>query len=140
MQKGPSFHPPFQTNVFSAIAFNAKSSNSEDEFRMDSFATYHLLCDHSFPFNSFPKRAEFQFAKAKPFVEVAGIGTRVLYNHVGRFQCLKDVFFVPSFGTNLISVSRGDAHGALHSGGIGAMEMRDASETVLLRDLLRDGL
>jgi hypothetical protein len=102
------------------------------ELLMDTSATHHVVCDRSFLTKFGPMPEKCRFAHAELSVEAAGRGTMLLYKHEGRTQQLKDVLHVPSFDTNLISVSQADAHGTLHSGGRGAMEMRDGSGTVLL--------
>jgi hypothetical protein len=139
---GGRHHRPasHQVNAFSAIAFNAHSCNSSQEFLMDSCATHHMVCDRSFLTDFVPLDNKCRFADANLSVEVKGKGTTVLYNHEGKSQILKDVLYVPSFSTNLISLSQADAHGAFHNGGNGTMQVHDAAGALLLKGSLRAGL
>jgi GAG-pre-integrase domain len=128
-----------QVAAFIAIAFRS-DAKCTDEFLLDSCATHHMVCDKSYLTDFRATSDNCYFADSSHNVPVEGKGTMTLINHEGKSQVLKDVLFVPSFSSNLISASKADANGAFHSGGRGRMRIHDAVGNVLVQATLRDGL
>jgi hypothetical protein len=132
-----------QVCAFVAQVFNASKSAPQkktDVLLLDNCATHHMVNDKSLLTDSVPCDSKCYFADTLKSVPVKGIGSMILYNHEGRTQKLKNVQFVPTFTTNLISVSQADEHGAFHQGGNGVMSIYDAQGNTILRGVLKNGL
>lgn len=128
-----------QVQAFVAVAFNAARQNP-DEFLLDTCATHHMVCDKSFLANFKPTKDSCHFADKSQNAAIEGTGTMTVINHNGKSQVLKNVLYVPSFSSNLISASQADAHGAFYSGGKGILKIHDAAGNILLQGSLRNGL
>lgn len=138
-KKGPRNAPhAHQAQCFVTMALNA--SCSPNVFYLDSCCTHHMVNDKSFLSDFTPSSSICCFADKDKTAQVCGKGTMTLKNHAGRSITLENVLYVPTFQSNLISVTQADSRGLLHRGGNGKMDIVDSKGTVHLTAQLDNGL
>ena len=87
-----------------------------------------------------PHHDECHFADTDISAPVVGKGDVHITNSMGKPVLLRDALHVPSFSSNLVSVSKADSNGGYFSGGKGQMQVTDSAGTVLVTGTLRRGL
>jgi hypothetical protein len=107
---------------------------------LDNCATDHMFNGRSYFYNYRPYNDHCFFTDTDVSVPVVGKGSLQITNDAGRRIELKDALHVPSFTSNLISVSKADSAGGFFSGGEGKMQVTDASGNILVTGALRKGL
>jgi transposase InsO family protein len=128
-----------QTSSFMTSAFNAAVCRSDD-FYLDSCCTHHMVHNKDLLSDFKPLRSLCAFADSDHKVAVCGNGTLMLRNHAGEAVKLLNVLYVPTFKSNLISVTQADRHGLTHAGGNGNMTIYDKKGNKLLTSILSNGL
>ena len=135
--RGTSSH---QVSAFVARVFNTKVCGKQHEVLLDNWATDHVFTDHSHLTRYLPHHDECHFADADISAPVVGKGDVHISNSMGKPVLLRDALHVPSFSSNLVSVSKADSNGGYFSGGKGQMQVTDSAGTVLVTGTLRRGL
>jgi transposase InsO family protein len=135
--RGTSSH---QVRAFIARVFNSKVFGKKNEILLDNCATDHMFTDRSWFTDYKSHNDRCHFADSEVSVPVVGKGNVEITNDLGDTVQLKNALHVPSFSSNLISVSKADANGGYFSGGGGHMQVTDGAGTVLVRGTLRRGL
>lgn len=127
-----------QVKAFVASAFNTKCC--PDNFYLDSCSTHHMVNNKQHLSDFKPSKSVCCFADSDQRAEVCGTGTLTLQNHDGEPIILRNVLYVPSFKSNLISAPQADLAGLFHRGGGGQMDVVDASGNVYLTSHLDNGM
>jgi hypothetical protein len=107
---------------------------------LDDCATDHMFIDRSWLTDYKTRNDRCHFADSEVSAPIVGKGNVEMTNDLGNTVQLKNALHVPSFSSNLISVSKADANGGYFSGDGGQMQVTDGANTILVRGTLGRGL